>query len=376
MKHGTAILRVFCIIAILALIGWPTWRIYNTWQQKAETNYSAFMELRKEGINRLSTAGAIPSAEWQAKAGLAWLDRPGLLSIVISKAGQGVLFAMPSASHYYIEPSHPQASPSYSYPEKSVKLYSGSLSDGMILECLFTQLSQDEVFLPLRDMAIISLALILFTAGLLALPKGRRAALSHGSAVFIPADNAFNPDIPDLDEDYYDELASSIETEAVPASETSLGSRLEKEMAEGTGDISLLLASLEDSAGGERDFPILDGTISEFFKNDDRVFAFGGNGMAVILPELDTKRAVELGQEVHALVSRKLYEENDGFPGPDIYLGISSDMGRNASAEILIGEALSALKRAASEREGRIIAFSPDPEKYRAWLRAQTDSKV
>jgi len=49
-------------------------------------------------------------------------------------------------------------------------------------------------------------------------------------------------------------------------------------------------------------------------------------------------------------------------------MGISSRSGRLVDADRLVGEAFAALNKARDERDTHIMAFRPDPEKFRAYL--------
>jgi len=51
-----------------------------------------------------------------------------------------------------------------------------------------------------------------------------------------------------------------------------------------------------------------------------------------------------------------------------IFMGISSRAGRLVDAGRLVEEALTALDRARYEKESHIVAFRPDPDKYRLFL--------
>ncbi|HOX91705.1 MAG TPA: hypothetical protein PLC54_02200, partial [Spirochaetales bacterium] len=52
----------------------------------------------------------------------------------------------------------------------------------------------------------------------------------------------------------------------------------------------------------------------------------------------------------------------------ELFMGISSRSGRLVDADRLVGEAFAALNKARDERDTHIMAFRPDPEKFRAYL--------
>ena len=54
-----------------------------------------------------------------------------------------------------------------------------------------------------------------------------------------------------------------------------------------------------------------------------------------------------------------------------LHIGISSRSGRLVGADRMAGEATTALEEARNEKDTRIKAFQPDPDKYRRFLAAK-----
>ncbi|HOX92916.1 MAG TPA: hypothetical protein PLC54_08320, partial [Spirochaetales bacterium] len=182
MKRGARALTLIVVLIIACLVAWPIVRIANAAKAGQEAARASFLDIRRQAINALAAPEQASGQNWQAVARTAWSANPRLLSVVVSRRDDGVLFAMPAASMYYQETKAGQA-PSYNFPKSVISSFQGPLASGMMIETLFTTLSQQDVFIALRDSSIAVLALILIAAGwLLASPADAEQLSRHANA--------------------------------------------------------------------------------------------------------------------------------------------------------------------------------------------------
>lgn len=435
MKHGARVLGLVVFAAIAALVAWPVLRIADAAISGREEARAAFLDIRRQAINALAMPEQASGQNWQSVARSAWAQNPRLLALVVSRRDDGVLFAMPSASHYYLEAA-PGQSPSYRYPENAVSRFQGPLASGMMIETLFATLTQKDVFLPLRDAALAALALILMCSGwLLASPRrsqtpldGAEAAIAplapsaygleaerYGPAVDAEADSlalAYRPDaapntvapadgetdqrtapapqygLSGQAEAHQERGAGQVRCQDLPGGElagpkglfdpeTGLGwesylrERLSAELKRSASfeqDLCLLLATLDDSARGQEDFALFAKTAQEFFTFKDLSFIFGDNGVAIILPNMDVDHAIRMSEELLKKLTFLMKGKDGSMSYLELFMGLSSRSGRLVDADRLVGEAFAALGKAREERDTHIMAFRPDPEKFRAFL--------
>jgi len=79
--------------------------------------------------------------------------------------------------------------------------------------------------------------------------------------------------------------------------------------------------------------------------------------------------------------AEELFRRLDFLSGGDVgelhlmplYLGISSLAGRKLDARPLLAETEAALERAREDPDSHIVAFRPDPERYRKFVGERTD---
>jgi hypothetical protein len=74
----------------------------------------------------------------------------------------------------------------------------------------------------------------------------------------------------------------------------------------------------------------------------------------------------ELNKKLSLLFRSRLAGGSSG-----IFMGLSSRAGRLVDADRIIGESMAALVKAKQAGEVKIMAFRPDPEKFRAYLAGQ-----
>jgi GGDEF domain-containing protein len=88
----------------------------------------------------------------------------------------------------------------------------------------------------------------------------------------------------------------------------------------------------------------------------------------VILPNIDSSHAFRMAEEFYrklVFLAEGDFAELDLLP---LFMGISSRGGRLVDAGRIVSEAEAALEKARYEKDSRIVAFKPDPDKYRLFL--------
>jgi GGDEF domain-containing protein len=134
-------------------------------------------------------------------------------------------------------------------------------------------------------------------------------------------------------------------------------------------DLSILIASL-DSATGRTDpnYAVFAKTSRSFFSFNDLAFIFGTTGLAIILPNTDIDQAMRMSEELLKKLALLIQDRSDPMSYLDLFIGLSSRSGRLVEADRLLSEAMAAHRKAREERDTHIMAFKPDPEKFRAYL--------
>ncbi len=153
--------------------------------------------------------------------------------------------------------------------------------------------------------------------------------------------------------------------------ESYLRERLDAELKRSASfeqDLSLLIASLDNSARGTEEYALFAKTTQEFFSFKDLSFQFGQSGIAVVLPNMDIDHAIRMSEELLKKLTFLLQGRSDDMSYLELFMGLSSRSGRLVEADRMVSEAMAAHRKAKDERDTRIMAFRPDPEKFRAFL--------
>jgi|GEM_PF-1032185 len=165
------------------------------------------------------------------------------------------------------------------------------------------------------------------------------------------------------------------EKPAPPASglgpEGRLAGRLAAEISRAAAsrrDLSVLRIEHEELTPAVPEYAAFAEAIKEAFDVEGLAFERGRSGFAVILPGFDSARALETAQD--------FFKKLDFLSGGDsgeleflpLFIGISSRAGRPIAADTLLAEADAALGKAREDSESHIVAFKPDPERYKKFL--------
>ena len=113
----------------------------------------------------------------------------------------------------------------------------------------------------------------------------------------------------------------------------------------------------EDAYGAFRDH------IKQVFTYDDLVFPYGEKGFAIIQLNIDLDEGLQR-------VEQFLLDRIEKGGGRRTRSGLTSRNGRLISADRLISEAASALRKTTDDKT--IVAFRSDPQKYREFLKKQS----
>lgn len=137
-------------------------------------------------------------------------------------------------------------------------------------------------------------------------------------------------------------------------------------------DLSILVASLDSATGRtDPDYAVFAKTSRSFFSFNDLAFIFGTKGLVIILPNTDIDQAMRLSEELLKKLALLIQDRSDPMSYLNLFIGLSSRSGRLVEADRLLGEAMAAHRKAREERDTHIMAFRPDPEKFRAYLANQ-----
>lgn len=125
----------------------------------------------------------------------------------------------------------------------------------------------------------------------------------------------------------------------------------------------LMLAPSVDRDIAQEELRTAGDLLVEFFTFRDLVFGVDSRSFAVILPSYDLEHALRMANE---FVKRA--KSLEALQGWDLAAGLSARAGRLVEPERLIAEATKALEKARSDAESAVVAFKPDPERYRSFI--------
>jgi GGDEF domain-containing protein len=133
-------------------------------------------------------------------------------------------------------------------------------------------------------------------------------------------------------------------------------------------DLSLLILSYDGLSSQDKQYASIGEAIKEFFSFRDLAFERGDDGFSIILPNIDSSHAIRMAEEFFKKLGFLAEGDLAELELLPLFMGISSRAGRLVDASRLADEAASALERARYEKDSRIVAFRPDPDKYRRFL--------
>jgi len=150
-----------------------------------------------------------------------------------------------------------------------------------------------------------------------------------------------------------------------------LRERLDSELSRSASfeqDLSFLIIELDETEKGIEAYALVGKAIVDFFSFRDLSFEKGDFGFAIVLPNIDLDHALRMAEEFLKKIGFVIKERGESKSFAPIYIGVSARAGRLVNAARLEQEAESALEKAREEKDSRIVAFKPDPDKYRLFL--------
>ncbi|MBL8965899.1 MAG: GGDEF domain-containing protein, partial [Spirochaetaceae bacterium] len=153
--------------------------------------------------------------------------------------------------------------------------------------------------------------------------------------------------------------------------ESYLNDRLDAELARSASfeqDLSLLVFAYEGLSPGSAEYGLVAKAIADFFSFKDLSFERGPEGFAIVLPNIDADHGLRMAEEFLKKLAGLFKEGSEPLAAPPAFIGLSSRAGRLVDAARVTQEAEAALKKAREDRDSHIVAFRPDPDKYRLYL--------
>jgi hypothetical protein len=132
--------------------------------------------------------------------------------------------------------------------------------------------------------------------------------------------------------------------------------------------VLLMMEPKKDEADWETIFSDFAESAVSFFTFKDLVFERGKRGVSVILPNVDLEHGLRMADEFR----RKLRKGSEPLSAADIRIGLTARSGRLVDAERLMLESSRALMKAIEEDASPVVAFKPDPERYRSFIAARS----
>lgn len=128
---------------------------------------------------------------------------------------------------------------------------------------------------------------------------------------------------------------------------------------DGIGELSLLLVHCEVAGPSDPLSTALAATIRDYFGTKDYIFELYRGAFAVILPGLDLGASLKLSEDLADVLSTtmSLYKDIEGEA--PVFMGISSREGRRIDSFKLYREASTAIHKAFSDGNSKILAFRP-----------------
>jgi GGDEF domain-containing protein len=323
---------------------------------------------------------------------------PSLLLISIYERGAGLRWKIPSRSVYLPASENQEPFPKPQYPDRSTLLISapikGDTTGRLAVDALYSTLSQATVFLAFRDALLVLAAYLAAAAVFLATSAASRrnsaaravpradANTSSSEGASEPAASSGPSAYPPAEEDFaIPELATTEAPHAdasglyAPVSrlgwESYLTERLDAELARSASfeqDLSLLFVVYDGMNRDSKTYPTVAKSLLDFFTFRDLAFERGEDGFSVILPNIDIDSALRMAEEYLKKLTFLLRDYRDPLEFLPVFMGLSSRAGRLVDSARIDQEASAAIQKAREDRDSHIVAFRPDPDKYRLFL--------
>ena len=292
--------------------------------------------------------------------------------------------------------------PRFTYDRVTQARLSGSvrLPDGssLILEGVYTVLDRRDIFTLLRDalIAVLAFALLAVIVAVITLlrpavppatdrpatPPSTGPAPREGAAARRPSGAsrrsgtgpAPEPAPEPAPGGYTDEIDSGLfSPQSGLSPEAHLEKRLSLELeraAANDQDLSICFIEYPKLARGSDTYREVASALLGFFGFEDLIFEYGRRSFCILFPNVNLHEAIRLVEDFQRRSAGPAGENSDarvprsaGRPA----FGLSSRNGRLVEGGRLMREARQALEKA-REIPGRVMGFSPDPQRYRQYL--------
>ncbi|HSV56007.1 MAG TPA: hypothetical protein VLH39_02730 [Magnetospirillaceae bacterium] len=394
IKRTLFIALSLCVF--LAALGFPSLMLAARYTENLRRARSVFQPLKTAAAAAVLHAGPSDPA-WRARALDTYADDQSILLVALHAPGPGILYLVPSSPPFLpMEPRLASVPLELAYPPWTVSRLSAVVgsSNGMpvTLELLYTLLRQRDVYEAIRVGLVLAagwtaLSLLFAAAEGLrrpAQPSFAAAGEAFGGPRGAPETSSFRAGHGLLDDDFelpaippLAEAGPDAAPRGLYSPESGLGwpeylaDRLGAELARAASfeqDLVLLMISHEGIPRDSFSYRALRDKLFEYFAFRDLAFEAGPASLAVIQPNADLNRALRMAGESLKKATETLREAGQPEVSRCLHLGLSSRSGRLVDAHRLIVEARSALEKARSEGDSRIVGFQPDPDRYRSFL--------
>ncbi len=420
-KRYLRIAAALCAVAYLVVIGTAAYRISARVSDLEALAESEFSNL----VDRAGAAAALGFLDEPFREAVrSAVERSQTLAAAIVTGPNGPEYAVERAAGFLVPADgHPRFAERIDVSSRPlVAPLKVETARNATVSVARLRIHQDELFDILRDALILTvipiatavLLLIVGTSGAKH-PATRSEAYSedthqeYDAPAGAPGGNALDEefDIPDIAEDLQNtpdsaptlvpEQAASSDGPAEPEEprlapahepvvespsglfsprsdlgwETYLDERLASELRRAASfeqDLVLVFFDLS-GPGAEESYRGFAAEVVSFFSFRDLAFERGRTGAAVILPNIDLDHGLRMADEFHSARAAAFASGEDC--GCVLKTGLSARAGRLVEAERLVAEAASALERAREDERSSIIAFKPDLERYRSFIRTR-----
>ena len=303
--------------------------------------------------------------------------------------------------------------PGFDYDRLSQVRLSGTVrlrnEDPLMVEGVYTVLERRDVFNLLRDalIAVLAFALIAVILAIVSLLRPSRAAPERPQAAPGPTPRRHAPAERPVSREQPAAAAPPSGTTAEaglfsPVSGLSPEAHLEKRLtleleraASNDQDLTICFVDYPGLTRGSETYRSVAGALLQFFGFEDLIFEYGKRSFCVLFPNVDLDEAIHTVEDFQRrgleFQAASETEEQDGSAeatsgsdaqstsahagGPreairvpeEPAFGLSSRNGRLVEGGRLMREARQALSKA-RETSGRIMAFRPDPQRYRKFI--------
>ncbi|MFO8064313.1 MAG: hypothetical protein ACQETQ_02605 [Spirochaetota bacterium] len=205
-------------------------------------------------------------------------------------------------------------------------------------------------------------------------PRAKRETKENAApAADTPAARTATADTPAADTNRADVGLFSPQSGLSP--EAHLERRLSLELeraASNDQDLSICFVEYPGVERGSASYRAVAATLLEFFGFEDLIFEYGKSSFCLLFPNVELNETIQQVEDFqHRLLAGELGGQDGEGAMPasseEPHFGISSRNGRLVEGGRMMKEARQALQKA-KETSGHIMAFKPDPHKYRQFI--------